>query len=100
MVKQAEQNAAVDKSVVRRLTARTRLTLAYQAEKQLSDLGDKFLLLTRRRLKDWSKTCRLSKDDDERIKTLMPELQQALFAVGSNLYQQGGGGTTAGGPAR
>jgi len=37
--------------------------------------------------------------DDERIKTLMPELQQALFAVGSNLYQQGGGGTTAGGPS-
>jgi len=30
----------------------------------------------------------------------MPELQQALFAVGSNLYQQGGGGTTAGGPTQ
>jgi len=41
----------------------------------------------------------IAKDDDERIKTLMPELQQALFAVG-NLYQQGGGGTTAGGPSR
>ena len=34
----------------------------------------------------------ISQDDDERIKKLTPELQQALFAVGSNIYQQAGGG--------
>ncbi len=27
----------------------------------------------------------------------MPELQQALFAVGSNIYQQAGGGATGDG---
>lgn len=33
----------------------------------------------------------VAKEDDEQIKRVMPELQQALFAVGSNLYQQQGG---------
>jgi len=41
MVKQAEQNAAVDKSVVKIDRKNQADSLAYQAEKQLSDLGDK-----------------------------------------------------------
>jgi len=75
-------------------------SLAYQAEKQLSDLGDKVPAADKTKVEGWSKTCGLAKDDDERIKTLMPELQQALFAVGSNLYQQGGGDTAAEAPAQ
>jgi len=75
-------------------------SLAYQAEKQLSDLGDK-VPADKTKVEGLVKDLReaIAKDDDERIKTL-PELQQALFAVGSNLYQQGGGGTTAGGPSQ
>jgi molecular chaperone DnaK len=38
----------------------------------------------------------VAKEDDEQIKKLTPELQQALFAVGSNIYQQAGGGATPG----
>jgi len=70
------------KSVVRRLTARTRL-LAYQAEKQLSDLGDKVPAADKTKVEGLVKDLReaIAKDDDERIKTLMPELQQALFAA-------------------
>jgi len=58
MVKQAEQNAAVDKERREKIDRKNQAdSLAYQAEKQLSDLGDKFLLLTRPRSKGWSKTC-------------------------------------------
>ncbi|MHC5824446.1 MAG: molecular chaperone DnaK, partial [Nostoc sp.] len=38
----------------------------------------------------------VAKEDDEQIKKLTPELQQALFAVGSNIYQQAGGGAAPG----
>jgi molecular chaperone DnaK len=102
MVKQAEQNAAVDKERREKIDRKNQAdSLAYQAEKQLSDLGDKVPAADKTKVEGLVKDLReaISKDDDERIKTLMPELQQALFAVGSNLYQQGSGGTTAGGPS-
>lgn len=102
MVKQAEQNAAVDKDRREKIDRKNQAdSLAYQAEKQLSDLGDKVPAADKTKVEGLVKDLReaLSKDDDERIKTLMPELQQALFAVGSNLYQQGGGDTAAGGPS-
>jgi len=42
MVKQAEQNAAVDKERREKIDRKNQAdSLAYQAEKQLSDLGDK-----------------------------------------------------------
>ncbi|MDB9356756.1 molecular chaperone DnaK, partial [Nodularia spumigena CS-587/03] len=41
----------------------------------------------------------VAKEDDEQIKKLTPELQQALFAVGSNIYQQAGGDAAAPGAA-
>ncbi|MBD0363094.1 MAG: molecular chaperone DnaK, partial [Coleofasciculus sp. C3-bin4] len=41
----------------------------------------------------------VQQEDDERIKTLTTELQQALYSISTNLYQQqGGGGPDAGGP--
>lgn len=102
MVKQAEQNAAIDKDRREKIDRKNQAdSLAYQAEKQLSDLGDKVPAADKTKVEGLVKDLReaLSKDDDERVKTLMPELQQALFAVGSNLYQQGGGDTAAGGPS-
>jgi len=43
----------------------------------------------------------VAKEDDNRIKTLTTELQQAFYAVSSSLYQQAGGDGgpgTPGGP--
>ena len=101
MVKQAEQNSTTDKDRREKIDRKNQAdSLAYQAEKQLADLGDKVPAADKTKVEGLVKDLReaLSNDDDERIKTLMPELQQALFAVGSNLYQQGGGGTSADGP--
>jgi len=102
MVKQAEQNAAVDKERREKVDRKNQAdSLAYQAEKQIADLGDKVPADDKSKVEGLVKDLReaISKEDDERIKTLMPELQQTLYSIGTNLYQQGGGGTTAGGPS-
>ena len=102
MVKQAEQNASTDKERREKIDRKNQAdSLAYQAEKQLTDLGDKVPEADKTKIEGLVKDLRdaVNKEDDEQIKKLTPELQQALFTVGSNLYQQGGdGGTTAGGP--
>jgi molecular chaperone DnaK len=101
MVKQAEQNATADKERREKIDRKNQAdSLAYQAEKQLTDLGDKVPEADKTKVEGLVKDLReaLAKDDDEQIKKLMPELQQALFAVGSNLYQQAGAGPSADGP--
>jgi molecular chaperone DnaK len=101
MVNQAEQNAAADKERREKIDRKNQAdSLAYQAEKQLQDLGDKVPAADKTKVEGLVKDLReaISKEDDEQIKKLTPELQQALFAVGSNLYQQAGAGTPAGGP--
>ncbi|MBV9389480.1 MAG: molecular chaperone DnaK [Chroococcidiopsidaceae cyanobacterium CP_BM_ER_R8_30] len=101
MVQQAEQNATADKERREKIDRKNQAdSLAYQAEKQLSDLGDKVPAADKTKVEGLVKDLReaVTKDDDEQIKKIMPELQQALFAVGSNLYQQAGGGPSAGGP--
>ena len=40
----------------------------------------------------------IASENDEQIKVLMPELQQTLYTIGANLYQQGGGGAAPGAP--
>ncbi len=102
MVKQAEQNAATDKERREKVDRKNQAdTLAYQAEKQIADLGDKVPDADKSKVEGLVKDLRdaVSQEDDERIKTLMPELQQTLYSIGTNLYQQGGGDTTAGGPS-
>jgi molecular chaperone DnaK len=101
MVKQAEQNAAADKERREKVDRKNQAdSLAYQAEKQISDLGDKVPAADKTKVEGLVKDLRdaISKEDDERIKTLMPELQQTLYSIGTNIYQQAGGGTAAGGP--
>ncbi|MBW4432201.1 MAG: molecular chaperone DnaK [Pelatocladus maniniholoensis HA4357-MV3] len=95
MVREAEQNASTDKERREKIDRKNQAdSLAYQAEKQLQELGDKVPEADKTKVETLVKDLRdaLTKDDDEQIKKLMPELQQALFAVGSNIYQQGGGG--------
>jgi len=72
--------------------------LSYQAEKQITELGDKVPDADKTKVEGLVKDLReaIAKDDDEQIKTLMPELQQTLYSIGTNLYQQGGGGATPG----
>ena len=99
MVREAEQNASSDKERREKIERKNQAdSLAYQAEKQLQELGDKVPPADKTKVEGLVKELReaVAKDDDEQIKKLTPELQQALFAVGSNIYQQAGGGATPG----
>jgi molecular chaperone DnaK len=94
MVREAEQNASTDKERREKIDRKNQAdSLAYQAEKQIQDLGDKVPAADKTKIEGLVKDLRdaVSTEDDERIKKLMPELQQALFSVGSNIYQQAGG---------
>ncbi|MBW4637438.1 MAG: molecular chaperone DnaK [Gloeocapsa sp. UFS-A4-WI-NPMV-4B04] len=99
MVKQAEQNAAADKERREKIDRKNQAdSLSYQAEKQIAELGDKVPDADKTKVEGLVKDLRdaIAKDDDEQIKTLMPELQQTLYSIGTNLYQQGGGGAAPG----
>ncbi|KJH73072.1 molecular chaperone DnaK [Aliterella atlantica] len=102
MVNQAEQNASTDKERREKIDRKNQAdSLAYQAEKQMTDLGDKVPAGEKTKVEGLVKDLRdaISQDNDDRIKTLMPELQQTLYSIGANLYQQGGGGAAPGGPS-
>ena len=95
MVKEAEANASADKERREKIDRKNQAdSLVYQADKQLTELGDKVPAADKTKVEGLIKDLReaVSKEDDERIKTLMPELQQALYSIGTNLYQQQGGG--------
>lgn len=101
MVKDAEVNAATDKERREKIDRKNQAdSLTNQAEKQLAELGDKVPAADKTKVEGLVKDLReaVSKEDDEKIKTLTPELQQALYTIGTNLYQQGGGGQDGGGP--
>jgi molecular chaperone DnaK len=99
MVQQAEQNAAADKARREQIDLKNQAdSLVYQAEKQLSELGDKVPAADKTKAEGLIKDLReaVSKEDNERIKTLTPELQQTLYSIGSNIYQQSGGSPSDG----
>ncbi len=94
MVQQAEQNASTDKERREKIERKNQAdSLAYQAEKQIADLGDKVPADDKAKIEGMVKNLRdaIASDNDEQIKVLMPELQQTLYTIGANLYQQGGG---------
>jgi molecular chaperone DnaK len=94
MVREAEQNASSDKERREKIERKNQAdTLAYQAEKQLQELGDKVAAADKTKVEGLVKEVKeaVAKEDDAQIQKLMPELQQALFAIGSNIYQQAGG---------
>lgn len=99
MVREAEQNASSDKERREKIERKNQAdSLAYQAEKQLQELGDKVPAADKTKVEGLVKDLReaVAKEDDEQIQKLTPELQQALFAVGSNIYQQAGGAAPGG----
>ncbi|HBE19514.1 MAG TPA: molecular chaperone DnaK [Cyanobacteria bacterium UBA11159] len=94
MVKEAEANASADKDRREKIDRKNQAdSLTYQAEKQISELGDKVPAADKTKVEGLIKDLRdaVQKEDDEKIKTLTPELQQALYGISANLYQQAGG---------
>lgn len=94
MVNEAERNSAADKEKRDRIEAKNQAdSLAYQAEKQIKDLGDKVPEADKTKIEGLVKTLResIAKDDHEAITAQAEELKQALYALSSSVYQQGGG---------
>jgi molecular chaperone DnaK len=92
MVNEAESNASVDKERRERIERKNQAdSLVYQAEKQLAELGDKVPPSEKNKAQALIKDLKeaIAQDDDGKIKTILPELQQALYAIGSSMYQQG-----------
>ncbi len=93
MVKEAEANSAADKERRERIDRKNQAdSLVYQAEKQLSELGDKVPPTEKTKAEGLIKNLKdaLAADDDGQIKTLLPELQQALYSIGTSMYQNAG----------
>jgi molecular chaperone DnaK len=99
MVKEAEANAAADQERREKIDRKNQAdSLAYQAEKQIEELGDKVPEADKTKIEGLIKDLRdaVSQEDDEKITSLTTELQQALYTVSSNIYQQAGGGAPGG----
>ncbi|MGF1602862.1 MAG: molecular chaperone DnaK [Thermosynechococcaceae cyanobacterium] len=98
MVRDAESNASADQERREKIEVKNQAdTLVYQTEKQIEELGDKVegpekekALSLVGELKE-----AIASDDTERMKALTTELQQALYSVGSQAYQQGEAGAPA-----
>ncbi|HIK44792.1 MAG TPA: molecular chaperone DnaK [Leptolyngbyaceae cyanobacterium M65_K2018_010] len=94
MVKDAETNAAADKERRERIDQKNQAdSLAYQAEKQLADMGDKVPAADKAKAEEQIKALKeaIAAENFETMKTLTSELQQTLYGISTNLYQQAGG---------
>jgi molecular chaperone DnaK len=90
MVKDAESHAADDRRQRELAEARnTADNAAYQAEKQLSDLGEKVDASSKQEIEDAIKAVResLESEDAEEIKHRTETLQQAFHRVSEQVYQ-------------
>ncbi|MGL5194752.1 MAG: molecular chaperone DnaK [Chroococcales cyanobacterium] len=99
MVREAESNATADKERREKIDLKNQAdSLTYQAEKQIAELGDKVPADEKTKVTDLIQALKdaIAKDDLDLIKSQMTELQQALYAIGSKIYEQSGG--DAGGP--
>ena len=93
MVQEAEANAGQDKERREAIDRKNQAdSLVYQAEKQLNELGDKVPEADKTKAESLIKDLKdaLAAENDEKIQTLMPELQQVLYTIGSSVYQQAG----------
>ncbi|AFZ43106.1 chaperone protein DnaK [Halothece sp. PCC 7418] len=93
MVDEAEKNAEEDKQRREKIERKNQAdSLVYQAEKQINELGDKVPAEEKTKAEDLISQLKeaVSQEDDDQIQKLMPELQQVLYSIGSNVYQQDG----------
>ena len=94
MVKDAEENAAADKQKREHIDLRNEAdSLAYQAEKQLAELGDKLPAAEKEKVEALNKDLKeaLEGEDLNRIRSLKDQVQQALYTAGASVYQQAAG---------
>ncbi len=94
MVQEAEANASADKERREKIDRKNQAdSLVYQADKQLSELGDKVPEADKTKAEGLIKDLKdaIAQDDDDKIKSLTEELQQVLYSIGSSVYQQAGG---------
>ncbi|WOD41721.1 molecular chaperone DnaK [Nodosilinea sp. E11] len=101
MVKDAEANANADKERRERIDLKNQAdSLTYQAEKQLADMGDKVPAADKEKAEEQIKSLRtaIEAEDFDTIKTLTGELQQTLYGISTNLYQQAGGDAAGAAP--
>jgi molecular chaperone DnaK len=101
MVKDAEANSAADKERRERIDLKNQAdSLSYQAEKQLADMGDKVPAADKEKAEEQIKALRtaIEAEDFDTIKTLTGELQQTLYGISTNLYQQAGGDAAGAAP--
>jgi molecular chaperone DnaK len=95
MVREAESNANIDKEIREKIDRKNEAdSFCYQAEKQMEELGDKVPADDKTKLEGLVKELReaIAKEDDAEIQRIRPEAQQILLSIGSNIYQQAGGG--------
>jgi molecular chaperone DnaK len=100
MVKDAEANASADKEKRERIDLKNQAeTLIYQAEKQLSELGDKVGAEDKAKVEASSAKLKeaMEKEDFDTMKSELETLQQALYAAGAAVYQQAAGAEAAAG---
>jgi len=91
MVRDAEAHAAEDKKRREQIDTKNLAdSLAYQAEKQMKDLGDKVSTSDRDRVAGLISDLReaINQDNFDRMKSLTNELQQVLMQIGSAVYAQ------------
>lgn len=97
MVNEAERNADSDRERRERIDTKNQAdSLTYQAEKQMSELGDKVSAEDKSKVDGLIKDLRdaVTQEDFDKIKSLSSELQQTLYTIGTNLYQSAGGDAT------
>ncbi len=102
MIQEAETYANEDKAQRDRIERRNKAeSLAYQAERQLTEIGDKIPADKKSNLETLISELKdaIQRDDDEAIATKESALQEALYAVSSDLYQQAGDTTAAAEPS-
>jgi molecular chaperone DnaK len=95
MVRDAESNAASDKTRRELVEARNRAdTLVFATEKTVSESGDKVPVEVKARVEEALRATReaVAGDDKDRVETTMKELQDAAHAMATAMYQS----TTAG----
>ncbi|WP_413470368.1 molecular chaperone DnaK [[Phormidium] sp. LEGE 05292] len=93
MVKEAERNAEEDRRRREQIDTKNMAdSVAYQAEKQLQDLGDKVPAADKSRVEGLIRDLRqaIEQNNIDRMKSLTNEIQQALMQIGTAVYSQAG----------
>ncbi|RCJ22791.1 molecular chaperone DnaK [Nostoc minutum NIES-26] len=102
MVKEAERNAAEDRRRREQIDTKNMAdSVAYQAEKQLQDLGDRVPPADKSRVEGLIRDLRqaIEQNNIDRMKSLTNEIQQALMQIGTAVYSQAGTSSNGGTPA-